>query len=317
MSDKYLTNEKHHPLPLAVWLANDTYDYDDRENTISTTTLLKPIRQIVLARQNKDNLKIQDVDNLINVSMGSALHDSVEQAWKDRDKAIKTMIQLGISELHATKIFDETKFEDRLEKQVGDWIVTGKYDIVSQGAVGDVKSSSVYGYLLGSSDWQYKMQMSIYRWLDPELITEDIGTNFYIFTDWSRVKALQDKQYPQSRIQTKTHVLESVETVDRFIKQKLTLIDKYLPIFDQDKIPECTPEELWQDPDKYAYYKNPSAKRATALFDDYNEAADRMIKDGNVGRIEHREGLAKACQYCNVANLCEQRKKLMALGKLA
>ena len=36
------------PLALAVFLASDYYDYNEDQNTISATTLLKPLRQIVL-----------------------------------------------------------------------------------------------------------------------------------------------------------------------------------------------------------------------------------------------------------------------------
>jgi len=36
------------PLALAVFLATDSYDYNPDPNTVSATTLLKPIRQIVL-----------------------------------------------------------------------------------------------------------------------------------------------------------------------------------------------------------------------------------------------------------------------------
>ena len=278
---------------------------------------MKPVRQIVLARQNIDCLKVQDVDNLINVSMGTALHDSVEAAWKDKDQAVKAMVMLGINETIAADLWDKTSFEQRLEKEVGGWIVTGKYDIVTDGMIGDVKSSSVYGYMLGSSDWQYKMQMSIYRWLDPVLITEDIGTNFYIFTDWSRVKALQDTRYPQSRIAVKEHALVPVSEIDKYVKDKLALVDKYMGETNQDNIPECTQEELWMDPPKYAYFKNPASNRATKLYDHHSDAHEHYERDGRVGKVEERKGLARACQYCNVANICEQRKKLQVLGLLA
>lgn len=315
MADRIFTNTLNHPLPLAVWCISDNYDHNDDPYTISTTTLLKPIRQIILARQNLDALRIMDVDNLINVSMGSALHDSVENAWKDRSKAIAAMISLGISEDTATRIYDNTSFEKRLTKTVGRWTVTGKYDIVSEGRVCDIKSSSVYGYMLGSSDWQYKMQMSIYRWLDPELITDDIGTNLYIFTDWSKMKSIQDRSYPQSRIQVKNHTLESTSFIQKYISDKLSLIDKLLDA-PQSSIPECTRTELWQDEDVFAYYKNPSSDRSTKNFSTYAEAHTRYIADGSVGRIDTREGKAKACQYCSVSNLCDQYKSLKALGRI-
>lgn len=315
IQNRIVTNEKKHPIPLAVWLAMDNYDYDDRLNTISTTTLLKPVRQIVLARQNMMNLKVLDVDNLIAISMGSALHDSVENAWKNKDKAIEAMINLGINPTTAIDIYNDISFEQRIEKQVGDWIVTGKYDLVTQGAIGDIKSSSVYGYLLNSSDWQYKMQMSIYRWLSPELITDDIGTNFYIFTDWSKIKALQDSQYPQSRIQTRQHKLESLDYVDKYVQNKLLLIEKYMTETNQDNIPDCTPTELWQEPTTYAYYKSGNtAGRATKVFKTKSEADSYA---NGMGVVETREGKAKACQYCSVANLCNQRIKLEAFGQLA
>lgn len=313
--DAIVTNNSNIPLPLAVWCVVDDYDYSDDPKTISVTTLLKPLRQIVLARQNMDNLKIMDVDNLINVSMGSALHDSVERAWKDKTKAVKAMVMLGLSQTTAERIFDNTTFEQRVTRTVGDWTVSGKYDIVSEGRVCDVKSSSTYGFMLGSSDWQYKMQMSMYRWIDPTTITDDIGTNLYIFTDWSRTKALQDRSYPQSRIQTKDHVLETLLNTDTYIRNKLALIDKYLPETDQSKLPECTAEDLWQKPDVYAYYKNPKSERATKNYNTYNEAEDHFRRDGGVGRIETRIGKAVACQYCSVANICTQFMKLKALGR--
>lgn len=43
------TNTTNIPLPLAVFLATDDYDY--QPDTISVTTLLKPIKQIILGRR--------------------------------------------------------------------------------------------------------------------------------------------------------------------------------------------------------------------------------------------------------------------------
>lgn len=316
-NDRIITNTMNIPLPLAVWIAIDNYDYNDDPRVISTTTLLKPIRQIILARQNMDCLKIMDCDNLIAVSMGSALHDSVEQAWKDRSKAVTAMVALGLAQENAEAIYDATSFEKRLTKTIGSWTVSGKYDIVSDGRVCDIKSSSVYGYITGSSDNQYMMQMSIYRWLDPALITDDIGTNLYIFTDWSKAKTLSDPTYPKSRIQSKDHRLKTVTETQRFIEKKLFQIDKYLLETDQDLIPECTPEELWQEKDVFKYYKDPTkTARATKNYDTYDEAADHHRRDGSVGIIIKHEGKAKACQYCSVANLCAQRVRLAASGRL-
>lgn len=306
------------PLPLAVWCATDDYDHAIDPDIISVTTLLKPIRQIVLARQNKDNLKIMDVDNLIATSMGTALHDSVERAWKNKDKAIEAMQNLGVNPDTAVTVYENIVFEKRTDKRVGSMVVSGKFDIVSGGIVCDIKSSSVYGWINNSNDTKYAQQMSLYRWLNPDLITEEVGTILYIFTDWSKAKSLQDRQYPQSRVQSKNFALASHDEVQKFVEKKITDIEKYLPETDQDKIPECTPEDLWQDKDVFKYYKNPDKlERATKNFDTYAEASDRWNEDGRVGKIIEVTGKAKACMYCSVANLCNQRARLAASGKLA
>lgn len=306
------------PLPLAVWCAIDDYDHAIDPDIISVTTLLKPIRQIVLARQNKDNLKIMDVDNLIATSMGTALHDSVERAWKNRDKAIQAMAQLGVNPSMAETVYDNIVFEKRTDKRVGSMVISGKFDIVSGGRVCDIKSSSTYGWINGSSDTQYTKQMSLYKWLNPDLITDEVGTILYIFTDWSKAKSLQDRQYPQSRVQAKDFRLASNDEVQTFVERKVAQIEKLLPEMDQDKIPECTPEELWQEKDVFKYYKNPDKlERATKNFDTYAEASNRWNEDGRVGKIIEVTGKAKACMYCSVANLCQQRARLAASGKLA
>ena len=42
------TNNADIDLSVAVWLAHDDYDYVTKPNYISVTTLIKPIRQIIL-----------------------------------------------------------------------------------------------------------------------------------------------------------------------------------------------------------------------------------------------------------------------------
>ena len=76
-----LTNKFNLPLPLQVWLAGDSYDYVDNPKYISATSILKPVRQIVLSKR----LPEQDIDisDKIAVSTGTAIHDGIERAWAD------------------------------------------------------------------------------------------------------------------------------------------------------------------------------------------------------------------------------------------
>ena len=43
-----MSNNAGIDLAAALWLAHDDYDYVDKPNYISVTTLIKPIRQIIL-----------------------------------------------------------------------------------------------------------------------------------------------------------------------------------------------------------------------------------------------------------------------------
>ena len=73
MAFKY-TNKDNVSLPLAVWLMHDDYDYDTRDNVISATALLKPIRALVLIDQHKGLDKTVDIMSLVNSRMGSDSH---------------------------------------------------------------------------------------------------------------------------------------------------------------------------------------------------------------------------------------------------
>jgi hypothetical protein len=66
---------------MAVWLASDDYDMVPAANKLSVTTLLKSPRQIILsARANPESLS-QDVSELMNARLGTAIHAGVEKAW--------------------------------------------------------------------------------------------------------------------------------------------------------------------------------------------------------------------------------------------
>jgi len=81
---KILTNNTNVPLSMALWLADDDYDYDDDPNVISATTLLKPMKAIVLARQNADLVKTGDIVSVAASRIGTAMHDAIERTWRKK-----------------------------------------------------------------------------------------------------------------------------------------------------------------------------------------------------------------------------------------
>jgi hypothetical protein len=324
MAFKY-TNKNNISLPLAVWLMHDDYDYDSRDNVISATALLKPTRALVLKYQNKDLDKSVDIADLVSARMGSAIHAIAEQAWTDRGNVSKALSALGTSKLGEITIINPDKpvketeiavyVEQRHETKVGDYIISGKYDLVVDGTLSDYKSTSVWTYIYDSNALKYTQQGSIYKWLAPDRITDNKIDIQFIFTDWSSAQAMRDSKYPQSRVLTKSYPLWSVEQTEHFIKTKLNDITN-LSDKSQDELPECTSEELWESETKYKYFKNPNAQRATKNFDNLEEANIRLANDGGVGIVNTVRGEVKACRYCEVVDICKQARNLINQGRL-
>jgi len=320
------TNNENISLPLAVWLMNDDYDYDGRSNVISATSLLKPIRQLVLQKQNKDLDKTVDISNLVSSRMGSAIHAIAEEAWTNPDNVVKALKALGMSniierininpednELTDTDI--PVYVEQRHEKELNNFIISGKYDLILNGTLSDYKSTSVWTYIYDSNALKYTQQGSIYKWLAPERITDTHMEIQFIFTDWSSAAALRDPKYPQSRVMTKRYPLWSVEQTEQYIKEKLSKLQELIDT-PQEQLPVCTKEELWESDTKYKYFKNPKGTRATKNFDTLEEANQRMADDGMIGVVKTVRGEAKACRYCDVVDICQQAKALAAEGRL-
>lgn len=325
MAFKY-TNKNNISLPLAVWLMHDDYDYDSRNNVISATSLLKPTRALVLKTQNSGLDKEVDISDLVAARMGSAIHAIAEEAWTHRGNVTKALKALGTSGLDKKFIINPDKpvkaseiavyVEQRHETTVGDYIISGKYDLVLDGRLSDYKSTSVWTYIYDSNALKYTQQGSIYKWLAPDRITDNKIDIQFIFTDWSSAQARRDPKYPQAKVLTRSYPLWPVEQTEHYVKDKLAdiiaLIDK-----PQEDLPLCTSEELWESQTKYKYFKNPSKMtRATKNYDTMDEASMRVAADGNVGVIETVRGEVKACRYCEVVGVCTQAKNLQAQGRL-
>ena len=326
MAFKY-TNKDNVSLPLAVWLMHAEYDYDKRDNVISATALLKPLRALILIEQYKDLDKTVDIMSLVSARMGSAIHAIAEKAWTNRHNISKALEALQVANLDSkivinpsTDLVKEDEIpiyvEQRHEKEVDDYIISGKYDLIVDGTVSDYKSTSVWSYIFDSNALKYTQQASIYKWLAPDRITDNSVHIQYIFTDWSASQAMRDSSYPQTRVLTKEYPIWPVEQTKHFISEKIKLLKQYKDS-PQEDLPECTKEELWESETKYKYYKNPAKMaRATKNFDTLNEANVRLANDGGVGTVVTVPGEVKACRYCEVSDICKQAQNLIQQGRL-
>lgn len=300
------TNNKNIPLPIAIWLATNNYEYDTDDRVISATSLLKPLKAIHLARKYRENQKEVDVSDLSNLVMGSSIHAGIEEALEPSN--IKKVAEL--LGYNPDKVLDNLVVEKRTKKEINGYVISGQFDMVYKGTVCDIKSTSTWKYILGDGD-DYVKQMSIYKWLNPELITSNSGWIFYIFTDWSKAESRRKSDYPQDRIQSKEYMLDN--SIEDYINKK-TLALRALESVEDDKLPDCTPEERWEKKSVWKYYKGTSRDRSTKNYDNPKEAYDAVAKGG--GTVVEVKGESTGCKYCSVQNLCKQFAELKMLGMI-
>lgn len=315
------------PLSLAVFLATDTYDHIDTPNYISVTSLIKPVRQLILASRVQPAEVAPDLGAMINSRMGTAIHDGIERAWKDN--YVNALKALGypervISRIRINPAEDELSqdiipvyLEQRSFKKVGKYTIGGKFDFIGEGRVEDFKTTSTFTAMSKNKDDDYILQGSLYRWLNPKLVTRDEMAIQFIFTDWSAAKAKTDPSYPQKRIQERVLKLKSLPETDAYVRRKLALIEQYWDA-PEDQIPDCLDADLWRSEPVFKYYKNKDkvGGRSTKNFETKQEAYDRLAVDGHVGVVIEHPGQVKACHYCAGATVCTQKDRLIAAGDL-
>jgi hypothetical protein len=316
-----LTNIHGISLPLAVWLLHDEYDYIDDPRYISATSLLKSTRQLVLSKRvKKSDIEI-DISTFLASRMGTAIHDSIEKAWRDSGQV--AMKKLGYppavyenivvnptpEQMAANPSLIPVWMEQRAIREIDGYKIGGKFDMILQGRLFDAKSTSVYAYLLGRKDDDYAKQGGIYRWLNPELVTDDKIFIQFIFTDWQKGRAKGDANYPQTKAIEYPVDLPSLEETEKFISAKLSELDRYWNSPDEE-IPFCTDKELWRSQPVYKYFSNPDKTdgRATRNFDNDKAAAEaHLAEKGGKGVVIEKPGEVKACEYCPAFTICKQK----------
>lgn len=327
-----LTNLTQIPLPLAVYLATDHYDFDP--SCISATALLKPARQTILKNRVPQESTVIDISSLVQSRIGTSIHDGIEKAWSSHyEKALQDLGYLPelidsirINPDPETVTADEKPvyMEQRLYRSIEvrnkTYKISGKVDFIGMGVLQDFKTTGAFTYKHDTKVDDYKLQGSIYRWIMPHLITEGFMKINYVFTDWAKFKVKQEKNYPPHRCMSQDIPLLSLEETEAFIRSKIIqVLDQYdMP---EEEITHCTDEELWREADTFKYYKNPAnagveGKRSTKNFTNAQEAQQRFVEDGSVGKVLHVKGRVKACNYCAGFHACTQKDEYIQDGTL-
>jgi len=330
------TNNDKYDLSIAVWLASDDYDHQQFDKPyLSATELLQPTRMMVL----KQRARIQpaakqnavDISQFIPSRLGTAIHSGVEVAWTKSTAGVKyTLKLLGypksvIDRIVVNPTEEELQpnslpvyLEQRAYREINGYIIGGKFDFVGNGTLEDVKTMGVWGFIKGDKDDNYIKQGSIYRWLNPDKITNDYMRIQQIFTDWSKLDATKfvNKGYPQSRIVSKQLKLMPIEETERWVRKRIVEV-KQCTDTPEPELPLCSMEDLWQSDPQYKYYSKPDAKRATRVFDSAGAAYAYMAdKCKGKGRVEEIPATVKRCAYCGGYDLCTQKDTYLEAGML-
>ncbi len=277
-----ITNNTNLPQPF-VKMAEDHYEIKPKR--YSVTTLLKPVREILLNRRYNDVIE-QDCSDMIWALFGQATHAVLEK------------YSVGKTE------FAEEKLEYKLDNG---YTVSGVIDLydMEKSEVVDYKTASVWKVIKQDfEDW--RKQGLMYAWLLRKNGLPCNNVIFYaILKDHSASKAKREADYPKSNIykyEFSVYDTEIIE-IDKFIRDK---IDKIIFYEDKpdDELPLCSIEDRWNDGDKYAVMRK-GRKTALRVLDSEEEA--ELYKMNNGGDyIEKRPGEDKKCNdYCRCCTKCK------------
>lgn len=274
-----------HNLPEPLVRAVTRHPHDHVPGRISVTELIQPPQLRALSLAHKDEIS-EDASDRIWALLGTLLH--------------------GVLERNAKGLKD-TIAEEELEADVLEWKVVGHYDLSEMVLDGELltdwKLTSVWAVKEGAkAEWEQQLNCyaELIRRAGRQVNQIQIVA---IGRDWSKSKARYDSDYPQQQVKVFTVPLWSPEEANEFLEDRVRLHQQA----EKGIYAECTPEEIWARPTKWALMKK-GQKKAVKLHEN-KTAAERHLLSMMKGThfIEVRPGESVRCEaYCPVSKFCRQ-----------
>ena len=263
--------------------------YSKGDSHISATELLNSPRIVQLKHKHWEEIE-QDASEMVWQLFGSAVHSILEH---------------GRDEHHIV--------EQRMFCEFEGWKISGAIDlqeVYEDGiSIRDYKVTGAWAVMNEKADWHN--QLNVYAWLVEKVKgtpVKDLAI-IAIIRDWAARDALTKDGYPQSPIVTINIPLWSFEDREKYVKSRLTTHnDAYFAVNTDGKLPECTPDEMWEKPTTYAIKKD-GGVRAKSVHKTKEEAesAYLALKNPKDYTIEKREGGRTRCEkFCQVSKFCNQ-----------
>jgi hypothetical protein len=255
------------------------------EKHYSVTTLLNPIREILLIRRHYNEIK-QDISDMVWLIFGSAVHKLIEDADKTG--------------------FAEYKLENLV---IDDYYLTGICDLYDEAnfTIVDWKTASVWKII--HKDFEsWRKQGLMYAWLLRKRGYHTKKLKFHAFLkDWSSVDAKYKADYPKYPIYVWEYEVTEGDMLEiqSFIETQFKLIIACEKLKD-DELPICSPEERYNSGDKYAVMKH--GRKSAIRVCDSKEEASALITSSDM-YIEVRLGEDRKCNdYCICKEFCSYWK---------
>ena len=293
-----ITNNKGFPMALVKAVENDSYSKGRADRSV--TGLLAPPRQAALKDIHEDDLT-EDVADRTYALYGQLIHLLLERAGEQDRNALT---------------------EERMFTELEGWTISGQTDTITlteeEGwVVSDYKFVTAHKFKRDYSGElvmppEYERQLNMYGHLLRENGFKVEGLKIVaIYRDWSKMEARRDGNYPQLGAETHDVKLWSAAEAKEFMAERVRLHQAA-----ENDLPECTDEDRWAKPDKYALMSTPTSVRARKLFDTEVSAVtwayENKIKEGWV--VDHRPGVNTRCEnYCLVSEYCEQFQALQKI----
>jgi hypothetical protein len=292
-------NKYNLPAPLVTALQDDSYDLKNPpENVISLTTLIAPPKVKILEMRHNDEIEI-DVAERLWLVLGTACHTIMEQATGVLHMAeMRWFMDIHTKEVFVTSGMPEQEKWYNKDHQY----VSGKIDLYSseEEKLTDYKVTSVWSWIMEKAikpehDAQLQVNGLAMRILGHLVKTLSV---MMMFRDWSKSKNADELPVPFKEIIT---VSWTDEEIFSYIGTRIKAhYDARL--LDDDKIPECLPEERWARPTVYAMMK-PGRKTSVKNFDLRPTSA--QMADFPGCKVEERPGVDVRCEsYCLVSKWC-------------
>jgi hypothetical protein len=281
------TNTARLPQHLVDILTLDEYE----SRGLGVTTLIDAPRIAVLRRRHEVT---QDVMDRYHSFIGTAVHQALARC------------NPGV-------------VERRICADINGELVCGIPDYYEGETLYDYKTCSTWVNSLGLKE-SWTRQLNVYRWLlrQHDIVVTKLRLIAF-FKDWNK-STIRDG-YPNYPIQEYAISCWSLKETSEYIADRVSL-HLFAQDLPDDKLPECSSEERWESPGKYAVHLNGKV-RAERLLDSEEEARAWIAEaGGRVSKVldytgkymELPKGYTivvrptewKRCGYCDVAPFCNQ-----------